>query len=132
MENPVRANFPTSFGVFSPTAQVAMAFTNDESAGMARKPLLAGGFSEDDVRRYNKDEVIRECEKSREQASNPVPLGQGVAKIGEYLALAKRGCGFLGVQAAGDERSKQALAIAQPYGLKVAEKYNRLTLQELV
>ena len=131
MAEPVRAKFPTSFGVFSPTGHVVMALANDESAKMAQEALLAAGFSDDDVTRYNKDDVIREFEKSNEQASNPVQIGQDVAKIEEYLALAKQGCGFLVVHAPGEERSKQAVAIVHPYGLKFAEKYNRLTLEEL-
>lgn len=131
MAEPVRAKFPTSFGVFSPTGHVVMALANDESAKMAQEALLAAGFSDNDVTLYNKADVIRECEKSNEQASNPVQIGQDVAKIEEYLALAKQGCGFLVVHAPGEERSKQAVAIVHPYGLKFAEKYNRLTLEEL-
>lgn len=131
MAKPVLAKFPTSFGVFSPTGHVVMAFADDESARMAREALLAGGFNEGDVTRYNKNDVIVECERSNEQASNPVQIGQDVAKIAEYLALAKEGCGFLVVHAPEDERSKQAVAIVQPYGIRFAEKYNRLTLEEL-
>lgn len=131
MTEPVRAKFPTSFGVFSPTGHVVMAFPNDDSAEMARGALLAGGFAENEVSRYDKDDVILECERTNEQVSNPVQIGQDVAKIAEYLALAKEGCGFLVVHAAADERSKQALAIVHPYGLKFAEKYNRLILEEL-
>jgi hypothetical protein len=131
MTEPVRAKFPTSFGVFSPTGHVVMAFANDDGAEMARGALLAAEFPEDEVSRYDKDDVILECERSNEQVSNPVQIGQDVAKIAEYLALAKEGCGFLVVHAAADERSKQALAIVHPYGLKFAEKYNRLILEEL-
>jgi hypothetical protein len=123
--------FPTSFGVFSPTGYVVMAFANDDSARMAREALLAAGFSESDVARYNKDEVIAECEKSNEQADSPVQIGQDIAMIAEYLALAKQGCGFLVVHAPEEDRTKKALAIVHPYGLKFAEKYNRLTLEEL-
>jgi hypothetical protein len=131
MTEPVRAKFPTPFGVFSPTGHVVMAFANDDGAEMARGALLAGGFAENEVSRYDKGDVILECERSNEQVSNPVQIGQDVAKIAEYLALAKEGCGFLVVHAAADERSKQALAIVHSYGLKFAEKYNRLTLEEL-
>ena len=131
MVKPVRAKFPTSFGVFSPTGHVVMALPNEDSAVIARAALLAAGFSEDEVTRYNKDDVIRGCEKSREHASNPAQIGQEAAKIDEYLALAKEGCGFLLVHAPEDERSKKAIEIVHPYGLKLAEKYNRLTLEEL-
>jgi hypothetical protein len=131
MAEPVRVKFPTSFEVFSPTGHVVMAFPDDDSSILARSALLAGGFSENEVARYTKGEVIRECEKSKGQTSNPMQIGQDVAIIAEYLALAKQGCGFLVVHAPEAERSKRAIAIVQPYGLKFAEKYNRLTLEEL-
>lgn len=131
MPKPVRAKFPTSFGVFSPTGHIVMAFGDDSSAEMAQSALLAGGFGKDEVTRYNKEDVILECKKSMEHASNPAQIGQDVAKIEEYLALAKKGCGFLVVHAPEEEQSKQAIAIVHPYGLKFAEKYNRLTLEEL-
>ena len=54
-----------------------------------------------------------------------------MAKIAEYLKLAKEGCGFLVVHAAEDDRTKKAIATLQPYGLKYPEKYNRLTIEEL-
>src|ERR1700691_4291809 len=95
MAKPIRAKFPTSFGVFSPTGHVVMAFANDKSTEMARRALLAGGFSKDEVATYKKDDVIRECKRSSEQTSNPLQIGQDVAKIAEYLALAKEGCEFL-------------------------------------
>jgi hypothetical protein len=131
MAKAVRAKFPTSFGVFSPTGHIVMAFPNNDCAVMARAALLSEGFKESEVSRYTTEEVILECEKSNEHAADPLQIGQDVAKIAEYLALAKEGCGFLVVHAPGGERSKQAVRIVQPYGLKFAEKYNRLTLEEL-
>jgi len=131
MSEPVRSKFPTSFGVFSPTGHIVIAFSSDKNAAMAQAALVSGGFREEEVTRYNKDDVIAECEQSGEHASTPMQIGQEVAKIEEYLALARRGCGFLVVHAPEDERSKLAMAIVYPYGVKFAEKYNRLTLEEL-
>jgi hypothetical protein len=127
----IRAKFPTSFGVFSPTGHIVMAFEDNGAADKARAALLAGGFSENEITRYTDDEVIAECQKSEEQAASPVQIGQDVAKIAEYLALAKEGRGFLVVHAPETDRTKQAIAIVHPLGLKFAEKYNRLTLEEL-
>ena len=131
MTKPVRAKFPTSFGVFSPTGHIVMAFPDDERAGRARAALIVEGFSEGEVTQYDKNDVIAESEKSLKQEPNPVQIGQDVAKVEEYLALAKEGCGFLVVHAPEEHRTKQAVAIAHPFGLKFAEKYNRLTLEEL-
>lgn len=131
MVKAIRAKFPTSFGVFSPTGHLVMAFPNDDLAGKACSALLAGGFGQEEVTRYTPDEVIAECEKSSGQESNPVQIGQDVAKIEEYLALAKEGSGFLVVHAPESDRTRLAIAIVKPHGLKFAEKYNRLTLEEL-
>ena len=108
-----------------------MVFSTEKDAGRAREALLASGFSGDDLTLYRNEEVVSELEKSEEQAANPVQIGQDVAKIPEYLAFAKEGCGFLVVHAPGEEGAKRAVATVRPYGLKFAEKYNRLTLEEL-
>ena len=131
MNKDTRMQFPTSFGVFSPTGHVVMAFATDGEAERARGLLVKNGFAEEDVTHYNKDEVMAELEKSEEQANSPVQIGQEVAKVDEYLVLAKQGCGFLVLHAPEDETAKRAVAIVKPLGLKFAEKYNRLTIEEL-
>jgi hypothetical protein len=90
MAKPVRAKFPPSFGVFSPTGHIVMAFGDDNSAEMAQRALLTRGFGKNEVTRYDKEDVILECKKSMEHASSPAQIGQDVAKIEEYLALAKK------------------------------------------
>ncbi len=126
-----KPRFPRSFGVFSPTGHVVMAFDNDEDAEHARQALFHSGYGGDDVTRYTKDEVLAEFERSEEQALNPLQLGQDVAKAEEYLDLARHGAGFLVVLAPEEESARRAVRIAKPLGLKFAEKYNRLTLEEL-
>jgi hypothetical protein len=131
MKKDTRMQFPTSFGVFSPTGHVVMAFATDGQAERARQLLVNNGFVEGDVTHYNKDEVMAELEKSEKQANSPVQMGQEVAKVDEYLVLAKQGCGFLVLHAPEDEAAKRAVTIVKPLGLKFAEKYNRLTIEEL-
>jgi hypothetical protein len=131
MKKDTRMQFPTSFGVFSPTGHVVMAFATDGQAELARLLLINNGFVEGDVTHYNKDEVMAELEKSEKQANSPVQMGQEVAKVDEYLVLAKQGCGFLVLHAPEDEAAKRAVTIVNSLGLKFAEKYNRLTIEEL-
>ena len=123
--------FPTSFGVFSPTGYVVMVFTTDADAERARRALLENGFDEQDVTHYTNDELTAEFQKSEEHASSPVQIGQEVAKIDEYLALAKEGSGFLVLHAPDEEAAQSAVRIVRPFGLKFAEKYNRFTIEEL-
>jgi len=127
-----KPKFPRSFEVLSPTGHVVLAFENDDDAEHARQALFHSGFGGDDVTRYTKDEVLAEFRRSEEQAFNPLHMGQEVDKAEEYLELARQGAGFLVVLAPDDESTRRAVRIAEPLGLKFAEKYNRLTLQELV
>src|ERR1035437_9122024 len=131
MKKGTKMQFPTSFGVFSPTGHVVMAFATDGEAERARLLLLKNGFAQGDVTHYDRDEVMAELRKSEGQAASPVQIGQEVAKVDEYLVLAKQGCGFLVLHAPEDEAAKRAVAIVKPIGLKFAEKYNRLTMKEL-
>ncbi len=124
--------FPTSFGVFSPTGHIVMAFPADGDARKAQQALLSGGFSDADVTHYDSQEVKAEFEKSEAQATKPCAnRNQDVAKVEEFIALAKQGCGFLVVYAPKGEQSKRAIKLVHPYGLKFAEKYNWLTIEEL-
>lgn len=109
-----------------------MAFENDSDAERARQALLSGGFGGGDVTRYTKEEVLEEFRKSEDQAFHPLQMGQEVANAEEYLELARQGAGFLVVLASDDVLARQAVRITKPFGLKFAEKYNRLTLEELV
>jgi hypothetical protein len=131
MKTATKMQFPTSFGVFSPTGYVVMAFTTDGHAERARQLLFNNGFAQEDVTHYGKAEVLAQLEKSEEQATSPAQIGQEVAKVDEYLVLAKQGCGFLVLHAPEDEAAKRAIAIVKPLGLKFAEKYNRLTMEKL-
>ena len=131
MKTERKREFPTSFGVFSPTGHVVMVFPTGGDAERARQLLFNNGFALEDVTHYNKDEVMAELKKSEKQSESPVQIGQEVAKVDEYLVFAKQGCGFLVLHAPEDEAAKRAVAIVKPLGLKFAEKYNRLTIEEL-
>jgi len=131
MKPEMKRKFPTSFGVFSPTGHVVMAFPSDADAERARQLLLDNGFRTEDVTHYGNAEVMAELQKSEEHAVDPLQIGQEVAKVDEYLGMAKQGNGFLVLHAPDDDTAKSAVAIVRPCGLKFAEKYNRLTIEAL-
>ncbi|HEV3218869.1 MAG TPA: hypothetical protein VGZ48_03815 [Candidatus Acidoferrales bacterium] len=131
MKSDLKAKFPTSFGVFSPTGHVVMAFASDADAERARGLLIRSGFVEEDVVHYGRNEVMAELKKSEKQSESPLQIGQEVEKVDEYLALAEKGCGFIALHAKEDEAAKRAVAIVKPLGLKLAEKYNLLTIEQL-
>jgi hypothetical protein len=126
-----KPQFRESFGVFSPRGSIVMVFPDEAIAEKARQALVQSGFSEDDVIHYGRNEVMKEFEKSEEHASDPGQIGQDVAKVDMYLDYAKEGCGFLVVRAPKSEQAQSALEVAHQYGLKFAEKYNRLTIEQV-
>jgi len=126
-----KPRFPRSFGVFSPTGHIVMAFDSDGDAEQARQALFRSGFRDEDVTHYNRYEVLAEFKESEEHAVNPLQIGQEVAKVDEYLELARQGAGFLVVHAPDDEVARRAVRIVKPLGPTFAEKYNGLTLKEL-
>jgi hypothetical protein len=131
MKKGSKAKFPESFGVFSPTGHVVMAFAGDADAERARQLLITSGFAEDDLTHYKNADVRAELEKSEEHSASPLQIGQEVEKVDEYLVLAKQGCGFLVLHAPDDKHARRAVALVKPLGLRFAEKYNRLTMEEL-
>ena len=131
MNRTTKTPFPHSFGVFSPTGYVLMVFSSDTNAEKARQALLEHGYREDDITRYDRSEVQAEFAKSQEHAIDPTQIGQEVEKVDKYIEFAKKGSGFLVVHAPEDEISKRAVRIVKPFQLQFAEKYNRLTLEEL-
>jgi hypothetical protein len=131
MDKLTKAKFPRSFGVFSPTGYVVMAFGSDGASEKARDALVNDGFKKEDVTHYRNDEVLGELERSEEHAVDPTQMGQEVAKVEEYLELARQGCGFLVVHAPKDDEAKRAVRLVKSFDLKFAEKYNRLTMEEL-
>jgi hypothetical protein len=124
MKTDAKKRFQTWFGVLSPTGHVVMAFTTDGDAKRARQLLVDSGFSQEDITHYAKAEVMAE-------EANPLQIGQELDSVDNYLSLAKQGCGFLVLYAPEDDAAKRAVSIVKPLGLRLADKYNHLTMEQL-
>ncbi|HEY2646917.1 MAG TPA: hypothetical protein VGI34_08070, partial [Candidatus Acidoferrales bacterium] len=131
MNNATKARFPHSFGVFSPTGYVLMVFADCVSAEHAREALISHGFHDGDVTFYDNNEVQAEFEKNEEHSADPRQIGQDLEKVDRYLEYARKGAGFLAVHAPEEDLAKRAVNLVRPFKLQFAEKYNRLTLEEL-
>jgi len=68
--------------------------------------------------------------KTRASAAWALDIGQERAQLDKYFALAKQGSGFLVVYAPSESESQRVLTLVRDLGLQLAEKYNRLTLEE--
>ena len=131
MEKMTKPYLPTSFGVFSPTGHVVVVFDSAVDARKARKALISGGVGVDEIIVYRSDEVLSQIEGSRKSDQKIFQLGQEEEKVKRFTEFANQGCGFLVVYAPSDDDSKRVMDLVHPLKPKFAEKYNRLTLEEL-
>ncbi len=131
MEKVTKSHMPTSFGVFSPTGHVVVVFDSEADARKARQALISGGIGVDEITVYRSSEVLSQIEENRKTENKLLQLGQEEEKVKRYAELANQGCGFLVVYAPSDDDSKRVMDLVHPLKPKFAEKYNRLTLEEL-
>jgi tRNA A58 N-methylase Trm61 len=126
-----KAEAPTSFGIFSPTGHVVMAFASENDAQKARTALAEAGFPRDSITYYSSADVLGQIKGTEATDVKAYQLGQETEKVDRYAELAERGAGVLVVYAPKEDEAKRAVKIAKPFKLEFAEKYNRLTLEEL-
>jgi hypothetical protein len=131
VEKMTKGQMQTSFGIFSPTGHVVMAFATEADADKAKGALLSAGFKSDSITQYSSSEVLTQIKGTEDTDQKAYQLGQETEKVEQYAELARKGSGFLVVYAPKDADSKRAVDTVRPFHLKFAEKYNRLTLEEL-
>ena len=124
-----KANLPRSFGLFTPTGHVVMGFASDADMTTARKALLSAGFRANKIAAFSSSEVVDEIQKMRKSFSKAARLFNEFKMMKEHWALARKGGGFLVVYAPSKGETARAVKIAKKFHLKLAHKYNRLTVQ---
>jgi len=124
-----KADLPRSLGLFTPTGHVVMGFGSDADMTGARKALLSAGFRANKIAAFSSSEVIAEIRKMQETFSKVARLFNEFKMMKDHLALARKGGGFLVVYTPSKGETARAVKIAKRFQLKLAHKYNRLTVQ---
>lgn len=124
-----KADLPRSFGLFTPTGHVVMGFASDADMAMARKALLSAGFRANTIATFPSSEVVAEIRKMQKTFSKAARLFNEFKMMKDHLALARKGGGFLVVYAPSKAETARAVKKAKRFHLKLAHKYNRLTVQ---
>src|SRR5271168_4418765 len=117
MRKMTKADMPTSWGIFSPTGHVVMAFATDADANKASAALRSAGVAGDSILHYSPAEVLDLIKPTEDSDEKAFQLGQETEKVDRYAALAKKGSGFLVVYAPKDEESKRVVDMARPFQL---------------
>lgn len=122
---------PRSFGVFAPVGYLVLAFQEEQEAAQAREALLTGGYDSDEIMQFSSQQVISAAEDTRENISILAYLGTELAHQRAQLEYARQGCTFLVVYAPTEAETARVFRVARRYGVRLAHKYNRLTVEEI-
>jgi hypothetical protein len=121
-----------SFGVFSPVGHLVLAFENDEVTQAAARALRDAGFDGDDVLVYSASEEAEQMGRLLDGAPGSAAFGHEVLLMRRYKRMADAGCGWLVVYAPDEPSCRRAVEVAQRFGAKLAEKYHRLVIEDLI
>lgn len=127
-----KADRPMAFGVFSPVGHVVVAFENDAAAEAARRDLLEAGFEDEDILQYGSHEESGQMGHMLDGVSGAAGFGHEVCLMRQYKALAEEGCGWLLVYAPEKARCEKVVEVARRHGARLAEKYGRLVIEDLI
>ena len=127
-----KADHPLSFGVFSPVGHVVVAFADAEAADAAARALREAGFDDEDILEYGADEESQEMSRMLDGISGAAGFGHEVCLMRQYKALADEGCCWLVVYAPDKAHCEQVVEVARRHGAKLAEKYGRLVVEDLI
>lgn len=123
---------PMTLGAFDPVGHVVIAFESDEHAERAAQALLDDGFYEDDIVRFTASEEASTMTDMLTRTSGIAEFGFEAVLMRRYRQLAAEGCGWLVVFAPETVRAERVADIARQHGARIAERYRRLVIEDLI
>lgn len=127
-----KADHPQSFGAFKPVGHVVVAMPDDPSAAAAAQALRAAGFEAEDILEYTAAEEDDEMDRMLQHASDLAGFGYEISLMRRYQELAREGASWLIVFAPDDERAQVVAEVVKAHGARMAEKYHRLVIEDLI
>jgi hypothetical protein len=127
-----KTQIPVSFGAFKPVGHVVIAFPDDAAAQQAARDLRDLGFGPEDILFYTGEEEGREMRDLLDGVTGTAEFGHEIALMRRYCELAREGCGWLIVFAPEDEQALRVGEVAHRHGARVAERYHRLVVEDML
>jgi hypothetical protein len=127
-----KEDHPQSFGAFKPVGHVVVAMPDDVKAAAAVQALRAAGFDALDILQYTAAEEDDEMDRMLQHASDFAGFGYEISLMRRYRELNQEGASWLIVYAPDDARTYKVADIVKSHDAVVAEKYNRLTIEDLL
>jgi hypothetical protein len=127
-----KEDHPQSFGAFKPVGHVVVAMPDDAKAAAAVQALRDAGFDALDILQYTAAEEDDEMDRMLQHASDFAGFGYEISLMRRYRELNQEGASWLIVYAPDDARTYKVADIVKAHEAVVAEKYNRLTIEDLL
>ena len=127
-----KEDHPQSFGTFKPVGHVVVAMPDDATAEAATAALRGVGFEEADILHYSAAEEDSEMARMLDHASDFAGFGYEVTLMRKYQTLAREGCSWLLVYSPDETHTTKVADAAQRFGARLAVKYHRLVVEDLI
>ena len=132
MKRMTKADFPSSLGAFKPVGHVVIVMPDDAAAAKAAAAFRDAGFSPEDILVFDSKEVSQMMSDRLDNASGGAGFGSEVQLMRQHQALAAEGGAFVIVFAPDDDQTARVGEIAKAQGARLATKYNRLMIEDLI
>jgi hypothetical protein len=127
-----KADRPTSLGAFKPVGHVVVAFADAAHAAAAVAALREAGFQDEDILQYTAAEEKQEMDAMLADVSGVAEFGYEAELMRKYQKAAADGACWLIVYAPDDDPTQRVAELCKLHGAILAEKYNHLSVEDLV
>ncbi len=133
LQKMTKDHFPLSFGVFKPVGHVVIAVRDDAAARSLSDALGEEGFADDEVLCFTAAEMAHHLQELLPGVGTAAGFGSEIQSMRQYERMARHeGRGWVVVFSPDDEAHERIRNLAASHGATLVNKYNRLTVEELL
>ena len=127
-----RDELPLSFGAFKPVGHIAVMLPDDAAGDAAAQALRDAGFAPGGVLHFTAAETAARFKDLLPEAPGSSGFGSEIQSMRQMYLMATEGCSLLVVHAPGGDAVESVERIARQHGAKVAKRYGRLLIEDLI
>ena len=127
-----RNDLPLSFGAFKPVGHIAVVLPDDAAGDTAAQALRDAGFAAGGVLHFSAAETAARFKELLPETPGSAGFGSEIQSMRQIYLLATEGCSLLVVHAPKGDVVEKVEGIARQHGAKVAKRYGRLLIEDLI
>jgi len=127
-----RNRLPLSFGAFKPVGHIAVVLPDDAAGDALAQALREQGHAAAGVLHLSAAETAAQFKDMLPEASGASGFGSEIQSMRQIYLFALEGCSLVLVHAPDGEQAAQVEALAREHGAKIARRYGRLLIEDLI